>query len=142
MANAIEEALNRASEEQRAKAQQVIAEARRNIQLVSMRDDIPPSEITARQTEIIEEAKRNIPFETMQDVDSISPPLPTPSINANYNSTVVNLHADTQQTIESIEQGEGNNYLRENAVDRAMARQWQETQTWDQQQEQQYAAGR
>lgn len=142
MANAVEEALNRASEEKRAKAQQVIDEARRNIKLVSMRDDIPPSEITAQQAQIIEEAKRNIPFETMQEVDEISPPLPTPSTLGNYNSTVINLHPDTQANIESIEQGDGNNYLRENAVDRAIARQSQETQAWDQQQQQQQALGR
>lgn len=136
MANAIEAALNRASEEQRAKAQQVIEEARRNIKLVSMRDDITPDESIAKQKEIIEEAKRNIPVETMQDVDTISPPLPTSNDKANYNSKVVQLHPQTQETIERIEQGEGNNYLRENAVDRAMERQAQETHEREQQQQQ------
>lgn len=139
--NAVEAALNRASEEQRAKAQQVIEEARRNIKLVSMRDDIPPSEIAAQQTQIIEEAKRNIPFETMQEVDEISPPLPTPSTKE-ADPKVVQLHPQTQETIERIEQGEGNNYLRENAVDRAVERQSQETPPLEQQQEQQRAMGR
>jgi len=134
MANAVEEALNRAGAEQRAKAQQVIEEARRNIKLVSVRDDITPTESVAKQTEIIEEARRNIPFETMQDVDSISAPLPTPAYNGNYNSKVVELHPQTQDTIERIEQGEGNNYLRENAMDRAMQRQAQEPPQTEQQQ--------
>ncbi len=140
MANAVEDVLNRASEQQRTKAQQVIEEARRNIKLVSMRDDITPSESVAKQREIIEEAKRNIPFETMQDVEEITPPLPTPNNKAAYTSKVVSLHPDTKDTIERIEQGEGNNYLRENAVDRAMQR--QEQQTPQQEPEQQQAISR
>lgn len=137
MANAIEGALNRASAEQREKAQQVIEEARRNITLVSMRDDITPTDADSisRNAQIIEEAKRNIPFETMQDINTVSPPLPTPSNTANYHSKIVGLHPHTQATIEHIEQGDGNNYLRENAVDRAMARQPQEVQGWEQQQQ-------
>lgn len=138
MANAIEEALNRASQEQRERAQQVIAEARRNIKLVSMRDDIPQSEIIAQQTQIIEEAKRNIPFETMMDVDSIAPPLPTPSMKE-ANPNVIHLNANFQSTIESIQQGEGNNYLQDNAVDRAMNRESLDIQ---QEQERQQAMGR
>ena len=134
MANAVEEALNRANPEQRAKAQQVIEEARRNIKLVSMRDDIPPSEIAAEQKQIIEEAKRNIPFETMQEVDEISPPLPTPSTKE-VNPKVVQLHPDTIENIEAIERSGGNNYLRENAVDRAMDRQPQETPVQEQHQQ-------
>jgi predicted ribosome quality control (RQC) complex YloA/Tae2 family protein len=128
MANAIEDALDRASAEQQAKAQQVIEEARRNIKLVSVRDDITTTDADsiAKNAQAIEEAKRAIPFETMKDVESIDPPLDTPAPRGYYNSTVVELHSNTQTNIEQIEQGEGNNYLRENAVDRAMARPAQE----------------
>lgn len=124
MANAIEAVLNRASQEQRDRAQQVIEEARRNIKLVSNRDDIPTTGVdsVSKNTHTIEEARRVIPFETMKDVDSIDPPLNTSLPRGNYNSTVVEIHSNTQSNIESIEQGEGNNYLRENAVNRAMAR--------------------
>jgi hypothetical protein len=126
MGNAIEDALNRAGPEQRARNQQIIEEARRNIKLVSMQqmDDISPTgaDAIARNAQIIEEAKRTIPFETMQDVDSIGPPLNTPSMKE-ANPKVIQLNAGVQSNIESIEQGDGNNYLRENAVDRAMARQ-------------------
>ena len=152
MANAVEEALNRGSEEQKARAHKVIEEARRNIQLVSVRDDITPTEAdtVARQAKIIEEAKQKIPFETMRDVDEISAPLPTPNNKAAYTSKVVELHPDTAANIEAIEQGGGNNYLRENAVDRALARQkeaqvvdhQQEQQRQQQEQEKQYTMGR
>jgi len=126
--NAVEAALNRASEEQRLRAQQVIEEARQNIRLVSVRENITSTEAdsAARNAQVIEEAKRNIPFETMKDVDSIGPPLDTPSATGNYNSRVVELHPNIQSTIENIEQGDGNNYLRENAMDRAMNRQAEE----------------
>ncbi|MBE2288942.1 MAG: hypothetical protein IAE95_05265 [Chitinophagaceae bacterium] len=137
MANAVENALNRASDEQRARAQQAIEEARANIKLVSMQ----PGDVTAsgansiaHNAQVIEEAKRNIPFETMQHVDEIGPPLTTPSANGQYTSKVVELHPNVQSTIENIEQGEGNNYLRENAVDRAMTRPSQDIQRDDQQQ--------
>jgi hypothetical protein len=120
MANAIEAALNRASPEQQARNQQVIEEARRNIQLVS---DRTPEQVAAQQAQTIEEAKQNIPFDTMKDVDEVSSPLPTPTRNINYDSKVINLHPDTIENIEGIEQGGGNNYLNENAVDRAQARQ-------------------
>ncbi len=140
MANAVEEALNRASSEQQARNQQVIDEARRNIKLVSVRDDITPSaaDSAARNAQTIEEAKRAIPFETMKDVDHVSPPLPTPSNRGYYNSTVIELHSQTQSNIEQIEQGEGNNYLRENAVDRALSRPSQQ----QERDEQQHVMGR
>ncbi len=137
MANAVENALNRASEVQRARAQQAIEEARANIKLVSMQPgDVTPSGASsiAHHAQVIEEAKRTIPFETMQHVDEIGPPLNTPSANGQYTSKVVELHPNVQSTIENIEQGEGNNYLRENAVDRAMARPSQDIQRDDQQQ--------
>ena len=134
MENAVENALNRASAEQRERAQQVIEEARRNIRLVSVRDDISSTDgdAIARNAHTIEEAKKNIPFETMKDVDTISAPLPTPAQRGHYNSTIIELHPNEQSNIESIEKGEGNNYLRENAIDRAMARQDQEIQRPDQ----------
>lgn len=136
MANAIEEALNRASAEQREKALQAIEEARRNIKLVSVQQEITPTDADAisKNAQIIEEAKRHIPFDTMKDVDSIDPPLNTPSARGYYNSTVVEIHPDTQSNIESIEQSGGNNYLRENAVDRAIARPTQEIQPEQKQQ--------
>ncbi len=125
MANAIEDALNWASPEQKARNQQVIEEARRNIKLVSMQqlEDITPSSAASieRNAQIIEEAKRTIPFDTMKDVDEITPPLNTPS-NRSPNSNVIQLNTETQSQIENIEQGPGNNYLHENAVDRALYR--------------------
>lgn len=125
MANAIEAALNRASPEQQSRNQQIIEEARRNIQLVS---DRTPEQVAAEQAKIMEEAKQNIPFETMKDVNEVSSPLPTPTRNTNYDSKVINLHPDMQENIEGIERGGGNNYLNENAVDRALERQNQITQ--------------
>lgn len=137
MANAVEAALNRMSAEQRQKAEQVIEEARRNIKLVSVRDDITPSdgEHITKQAQVIEEARRKIPFDTMKDVNEISAPLPTPNDKAGYTSKIVALHPDTQDKIESIEQGDGNNYLQENAIDRVMARQPEETQMQDERQQ-------
>lgn len=148
MANAIEDALNRASEEQRAKALQAIQEARQNIKLVSMRgENISQMDVDSveRNKQVIAEARQHIPFETMQDVDEITPPLPTPPTkHAQFQANVVQLHPDTTENIQQIEQGGGNNYLNDNAVDRAMARQGQETQAqaWEQQQQQQQALGR
>lgn len=140
MANAIDDALNRASQEQR--EQQVINEARRNIQLVSVRQmgDVSSTDAAsiAKNAQVIEEAKRTIPFETMQDVKEVSPPLNTPATKSNYNSTVIELHPNAQNTVENIDRGEGNNYLRENAVDRAMNRPAQEIDRT----EQQHAMGR
>ena len=136
MANAVEDALNRASAEQKERNQQVIEEARSNIKLVSMQPGDMSStsaDSLARNAQIIEEAKRNIPFETMQSVDSVGPPLNTPH-TIEPNSKVVELHPNVQSTIESVEQGDGNNYLRGNAVDRAMTRQPQDMQRDDQQQ--------
>jgi hypothetical protein len=139
MANAVEDVLSRANPEQKVRNQQVIEEARRNIKLVSMQqmDDISPSggDAIARNAQIIEEAKRNIPFETMRDVDSVSPPLPTPSNRGYVNSTVIELHPNVQSTVENIEQGGGNNYLQENAIDRAMARESQEMQAVEEHQQ-------
>ncbi|MBN8669518.1 MAG: hypothetical protein J0L80_02455 [Chitinophagales bacterium] len=148
MGNAVEDALNRANEEQRAKALQAIQEARQNIKLVSMRgENITQMDVDSveKNKQIIAEARQHIPFETMQDVDEITPPLPTPPTKqAQFQANVVQLHPDTQENIEQIEQGGGNNYLNDNAVDRAMARQSQETQAqvWEQQQQQQQAMGR
>jgi hypothetical protein len=134
MANAVEDALNRATPEQREKAMQTIEEARRNIQMNNVQmGDISSTEAAnvAHNAQVIEDAKRTIPFETMQHVDTVSPPMNTPPMNApamhgQMNSNVIELHPDTKNTIESIEQGEGNNYLNQNAVDRALARQAQE----------------
>lgn len=137
MSNAVENALNRASEEQRARAQQAIEEARANIKLVSMQPgDVTPAggNSIAHNAQIIDEAKRNIPIETMQHVDEIGPPLSTPATNGHYASKVVELHPNVQSTIEQIEQGEGNNYLRENAVDRALQRPSQDLMPPEQQQ--------
>lgn len=136
MSNAVENALSRASDEQRARAQQVIEEARSNIKLVSMQPgDVTPAggNSVAYNAQVIEEAKRSIPFETMQHIDEIGPPLNTPTTNGQYASKVVELHPNVQSTIENIEQGEGNNYLRENAVDRAMLRPCHDLQHPDQQ---------
>ena len=138
MPNAVEDALSRASAEQKAKNEQVIAEARSNIKLVSMQqmDDISPTgaDSIARNAQIIEEAKRNIPFETMQSVDSIGPPTQTPAMGA-AGSNVVQLHPETQANIESIEQSGGNNYQNDNAIDRAQAREPQPSIEPQQQQE-------
>lgn len=131
MDNAVENALNRGNEEQRARAQQVIEEARNNIKLVSMQQmgDISPTaaDSVSRNAQIIEEAKRTIPFETMKDVDSIGPPLATPSPMGVSNSNVIELNPQVRSTIENVEQGQGNNYLSQNAMDRAMQRSTQET---------------
>ncbi len=137
--NAVEDALNRASPEQQARARQVIEEARRNIKLVSMRNDITPTGAIVQQQKIIEEARRTIPSETMQEVDEISPvtlPLPSPNRRANYTSKFVELHPDTKENIERIEQSRENVYPRENAVDGAMQRHAQETPEQEQQRQQ------
>lgn len=136
MGNAVEDALSRASAEQRARAYQAIEEARRNIKLVSMREEITPSDADkiAQNAKTIEEARQAIPYETMKDVDEVTSPPPTPTQNEHANSKVVDLHPDTQETIEQVEQGEGNNYLRENAVDRALERPSQEVPPNEQQQ--------
>ncbi len=136
MSNAIEDALGRANAQQREKAQQAIEEAQRNIKLVSMHDEITPTDTNSitKNVQIIEEAKGRILFDTMKDVISVSSPLPIPSKTGNYHSNVVKLHPRPQSTVEHIEQGEGKNYLRENAVDRAGTRQTHEAQGDEQQQ--------
>lgn len=138
MGSAVEDALARASAEQREKAQAVIEEARRNIRLVSAQqmEDISPTsaDSIARNAQIIEEAKRTIPGETMQDVTEITPPLNTPS-GRPANSKVIYLDEHVQSRIENIQQGDGNNYLRENAVDRALERPSQDIQREGQQRE-------
>ena len=143
MANAVEEALNRANADQRAHAMQVIEEARRNIQTADLQMANAPSgdakAIIARNEQIIEDAKRSIPVETMQSVDEISPPLNTPPMHGQSNSNVIELHPDMHSDIESVQQSGGNNYLNENAVDRALARPAQESQNYE---EQQRAMGR
>lgn len=126
MKNAVESALARASEEQRARAYQAIEEARNNIKLVSMQqvEDISPTaaDAVARNAQIIEEAKRTIPVETMRDVDAIEPPMTTPSMRGHANSMPITLDENVQHNIERIGQEGGNNYLHENAVDRAQQR--------------------
>ncbi len=136
MANSVEDALSRASAEQRERAMQTIEEARRNIQSTTMQPgDMSSMSATsiAHNAQVIEDAKRTIPFETMQHVDEIGPPMNTPAANDNYQSNVIEIDPNTQSKIEQIQQGEGNNYLSGNAVDRAMARQPQEYDRGDQQ---------
>lgn len=137
MANAVEDALNRASAEQRERAMATIEEARRNIQTTNMQmGDISSTDAAsvARNAQIIEEAKRNIPFETMQHVDTVSPPLNTPPMHGRSNSNVIELHPDMQADIQAVEQSGGNNYLNQNAVDRALARQSQDGPNYEPQQ--------
>jgi hypothetical protein len=130
MANAVEDALNRASPEQREKAMQTIEEARRNIQMNNVQmGDISSTNAASitHNAQVIEEAKRIIPFETMQHVDTVSPPMNTPPTHGVSNSNVIELHPDIQSDIESVQQSGDNNYLNQNAVDRALAQQSQET---------------
>jgi hypothetical protein len=129
MANAVEDALSRGSAEQQEKAQQVIQDARRDIQMTNISGDISPMEASSIVTnaQIIEDAKRNIPAATMENVETISSPLPTPSPTGVYDYTPVEVNPVVQNTIENIEQGSGNNYLEQNAVDRAVSRQEQES---------------
>lgn len=134
MANAVEDALNRASPETQARNWEIIAEARRRLELVSMNGQEVGTPRTPTDAEVFEEARRNIPVATMQDVDHVSSPLATPT-SLPAKSNVVDLHADTRANIENIEQGGGNNYLRENAMDRAMNRQPQELQREEPQRE-------
>lgn len=126
MKNAVESALARASEEQRVRAYQVIEEARNNIKLVSIQhtEDISPTaaDAVARNAQIIEEAKRAIPVETMKEVDAIEPPMVTPSTRGHVNSMPIKLDENVEQNIERIGEAGGNNYLHENAVDRAQQR--------------------
>jgi len=137
MADAVQDALNRASTEQRERAMQTIEEARRNIQMSNVQvGDISSMDAAnmTRQAQIIEEAKRNIPAETMTHVDTVSPPLNTPPTHGMSNFNVIELHPDIKSDIESVQQSGGNNYLNQNAVDRALARPAQDTPQYDQQQ--------
>ncbi|WP_394771812.1 hypothetical protein [Mucilaginibacter sp.] len=137
MGNAVDEALNRMNADERAYAIQTIEDARRTIQTAELQKGYSPtSDITAivsRNEQIIEEAKRAIPVETMKSVDEISPPLNTPPTHGISNSNVIELHPDMHSDIESVQQSGGNNYLNENAVDRALARPAQDGQQYDQQ---------
>jgi len=95
MANAVEEALKRASPEQKEKNEQVI-----------------------------QSAKEKLPDVNMKEVDSISPQN-VPNTNAKANpSSVANKQLDeaTKDNVTSIQRGEGNNYLNQNAVDKALER--------------------
>jgi hypothetical protein len=128
MANAIEEALNRASPEARAKAQQVIAEARNNIPTVSIKgvDSVSSQGNPSIKSndQVMAEARQNIPAGTMKDVKTIEQPLGTPS-NKEANPKVIELNAGAQSNIESIQQKGNDNYLHQdqNAVGQALDRQ-------------------
>ena len=143
MANAVEDALNRMNADQRAQVNQTIEEARRNIQTAELQAAHSPSSdaatIIARNQQVIDEARRSIPIETMKSVDEVSSPMTTPPMHGNINPEPIELHPDMQADIESVQQTGGNNYLNENAVDRAMARPSQEP---IQQQNQQQELGR
>ena len=80
---------------------------------------------------IMQEARQNIPGETMKDVDQHSAPNPTPSENRANPIGLENktLNAETQSRIETTQQSQGNNYMCQNAVDRAQERPSQEPQT-------------
>ncbi|MGY3213942.1 hypothetical protein [Mucilaginibacter sp. HD30] len=129
MANAVEDALNRAKADQKEKAMQTIDEAQRNINSASFQmgnfQSPEAADIISRNEQIIAEARRSIPFETMQSVDSVSPPMTTPPTHGVVNAEPIELNSNFKSNIENIEQGSGNNYLNQNAVDRANARQEQ-----------------
>src|ERR1700744_3013185 len=111
MANAVEEALNRANADQRAHAYSVIEQARRDIQTAEIQSSVERTNdmaaIISRNEQIIEEAKRSIPAETMQSVDHISSPMTTPPMHGYVNSTPIELHPDIHSDITSIEQSGG-----------------------------------
>jgi hypothetical protein len=129
MANAVEEALNRAK---RAEIDKTIGNAQREIDSAKMQMGNDPNSnmaaTIAQNEQIIAEARHSIPFESMQSVDSISPPMNTPAAHGLSNPEPVNLNPTFQMHIEKIQQGPGNNYLNENAVDRAMDQQSQAAQ--------------
>jgi hypothetical protein len=138
MANSVDDALNRASAEQRERAMQTIEEARRNIQSAQMQpgdmSSMDASNI-AHSTQVIEDAKRTMPPEpVLRHVNEVSSPPPTPPVHGRVDTTPMELNAETHANIESIQQNGGNNYLDQNAVDRALERQPQETPDYEQQQ--------
>ena len=127
MPNSVDDALARASAEQRERAQQTIEEARSKIQAAQMQpgdmSSMTASEIS-HNTQVIEDANRTMPPEpALQHVTEVSSPPPTPPVHGHVDATPIELNADTKANIESIQQYGGNNYLNENAVDRAIGRQ-------------------
>ena len=99
MANAVEEALKRASPEQREKNEQDM-----------------------------QAAKEKLSSTNMKEVENISAPNVPNAITKVNSSSVANKQVDevTKDNINSIQKSEGNNYLNQNAVDRAMDRTPQE----------------
>ena len=121
MANAMEEALSRASAEQRARNEEVIEAARRNIPVLSTQE--AEAMKTARQAEVIEEARHTIPFDTMRDADSVDAPNIRARAAKKANGfTQPQFNPDMHATVDDMQRAPDNNYQSPNAVDVALAR--------------------
>jgi len=136
MANAIEDALNRAS----AKDKQTIEAAKSHISSIENVDKGAASK--TEKTNSVEEAlgrtsdkdKQTIEagkshISSIENADKVSPsnaPSNTPANPKDLDK--MQLNPETKSNIESVQQGQGNNYMYQNAVDRAQARPPQEPQ--------------
>ena len=137
MANAMQDALNRASKSQGFKEAQEALKAN-NVSLAVNNTDMATTQNTpsndnsveaalnrtsGQDKQVIEAGKSYITM--IKNADEVTPQI-TPS-KAPANTKEQQLSADTQENIESVQRGQGNNHRYENAMDRALARPTQET---------------
>ena len=137
MANAMQDALNRASKSPGFKEAQEtlktnnVSLAVNNTERVSTQNT--PSNVnsfeaalnrtSSQDKQVIEAGKSHITM--VKNADEVTPQI-TPS-KTSVNTKEQQLSADTQEHIESVQRGQGNNHRYENAMDRALARPTQGT---------------
>ena len=90
-----------------------------------------------KSQQVMQEARQNIPGDTMKEVNQPSAPNTTPSENRSnpFGLEKKTVNADTQSRVETTQQSQGNNYMYQNAVDRAQERPTQQPQKAEPQQD-------
>ena len=137
MANAMQDALNRASKSPGFKEAQETLKTN-NVSLAVNNTDRAAIQNTPSNTnsfeaalnrtssqdkQVIEAGKSHITM--VKNANEVTPQITPSKTPANTNEQ--QLSADTQENIESVQQGKGNNHRYENAMDRALARPTQES---------------
>ncbi len=137
MANAMQDALTRASKSPGFKEAQEALKTN-NVSLAVNNTDRTATQNTpsndnsveaahnrtsGQDKHVIEAGKSHITM--VKNADEVTPQI-TPS-KTPANTKEQQLSADTQENIESVQRGQGNNHRYENAMDRALARPTQET---------------
>ena len=137
MANAVQQALDRASKSQGFKEAQEALKSN-NVSLAVDNTDRTTTQNNPSKVNSVEAALNRTSEKDRQTIDAAKPHITmvknadeiTPQITPSKtqpNSKEQQLSAGTQENIESVQQGQGNNHRYPNAVHRAMERPTQET---------------